>query len=181
MVFCQKCGAENKDDDRFCTSCGTKLVVEEKPEPKRQQVETKSRPKTEAAQKAKMASSPETPAQSGQDPRWLYSASLIIALALVVLTIIPHVTDLYLFGGQFLPGEFYGTRFWAEVAFAAFYGLVLALFLGKRTSKRSLVLPGTYLFAFAANIVLYPSIGGIANDAFCGLFVLIAILSALTR
>ena len=100
MVFCQKCGAENKDDDMFCTSCGTKLVVEEKPEQKRQQAEPESRPQTEATRKAKAASPPETPTRSGPNPRWLYSTSLIIALALVIFAVLPLVTDLYLFGGH---------------------------------------------------------------------------------
>ena len=91
------------------------------------------------------------------------------------------MTDLYLLGGHFSPREFYGIRFWAEVAFAAFYGIVLAIFLWKRTSKRHLVLPTAYLLAFGASQLLYPSVGWIANDAFRGFFVLVSILSALTR
>lgn len=29
IVFCQKCGAENKDEDKFCTSCGAELGAKE--------------------------------------------------------------------------------------------------------------------------------------------------------
>ena len=93
MVFCQKCGAENKDDDRFCTSCGTKLVVEEKPEPKRQQAKPNT-PQTGKTQEARATSPSETPATNRPNPRWLYSISLIIALALVIFAVLPLVTDL---------------------------------------------------------------------------------------
>ncbi len=173
MVFCQKCGAENKDDDMFCTSCGRKLVLGKGLEPERQQAEPPKKAKTDPPSK--------TPTKSGKDPRWLYSVSLIISLMLAVFAVLPLVTDLYLIHGYVQPRGFYSVRFWAEVAFAAGYGLLFVIFLWKRTSKRALVLPAAYLLAFGASQVFYPSVGWMAGDAFRGFFVLIALLSALTR
>ena len=40
MVTCPKCGAKHKDEDAFCSVCGTKLPEKPKPEPEADKEET---------------------------------------------------------------------------------------------------------------------------------------------